>query len=56
VLGLDASAGTQGHLTLLFDLVQSGYAAIDNLSIVASEAADVVDRNTNGVPDDQECH
>ncbi len=54
VLTLDATAVTGSAITVTFDLVQSGYAVIDNLSIVSSRAAGVVDRNNNGIPDDQE--
>jgi hypothetical protein len=52
VAALDASAATDDNVSILFDLRQSGYAAFDNLSIVASETAGVVDTDTDGVPDD----
>ena len=55
VVGLDASHATAGHLTVLFDLLQSGYAAFDNLSIVASGTAGIVDRNNDGIPDNEQC-
>jgi hypothetical protein len=42
-------------VTIAFDLLESGYAVFDNLSIVSSNAANVVDRNNNGIPDDEEC-
>jgi hypothetical protein len=55
VVSLDATGLTGSSVTVVFDLLESGYAAIDNLSIVASPARGVVDRNNNGIPDDQEC-
>jgi hypothetical protein len=54
-VGLDASHATAGHLSVVFDLLQSGYAAFDNLSIVAASASGIVDRNNDGIPDDQQC-
>jgi hypothetical protein len=54
-VGLDASHAKGSHLSVVFDLLQSGYAAFDNLSIVAAGAAGVVDRNNDGIPDDQQC-
>ncbi len=35
--GLDASSSTDGNVTLMFDLIQSGYASFDNLLIKASD-------------------
>ena len=52
VVPLDASGATDGHVSILFDLIQSGYAAFDNLSIVASNTSGIVDQDTDGVPDD----
>lgn len=52
VASLDASGATDDHVSVLFDLRQSGYAAFDNLSIVASNTAGVVDTDTDGEPDD----
>jgi hypothetical protein len=52
VVSLDASAATDGSVSILLDLVQSGYAAFDNLSIVASDSAGVIDSDTDGVADD----
>jgi hypothetical protein len=52
VAALDASAATDDFVSILFDLQQSGYAAFDNLSIVASNTAGVVDTDTDGVADD----
>src|SRR5262249_18710668 len=40
VVSLAASGSTDGHVSILFDLLQSGYAAFDNLSIVASNSVD----------------
>jgi hypothetical protein len=54
-VSLDATSATGQALTIVFDLQQSGYAAFDNLSIVAAESAGVVDSNNDGVPDDQQC-
>lgn len=34
--GLDATGSTDGNVTLMFDLIQSGYASFDNLLITAS--------------------
>jgi len=55
LVALDATRASGSSVTVVFDLLQSGYAAFDNLSIVSSNAANVVDRNNNGVPDDEEC-
>lgn len=52
VVSLDATQAATSHVSVVFDLLQSGYAAFDNLSIVASGATDVVDRNNDGIPDD----
>jgi hypothetical protein len=37
VAALDASGATNGRVTLVFDLIQSGYASFDNLVVVASD-------------------
>jgi len=37
--GLDASGSTDGNVTIMFDLIQGGYAAFDNLLITASNIA-----------------
>jgi hypothetical protein len=55
VVSLDATAVTGSALTVVFDLTQSGYGAFDNLSIVAADSAGVVDRNNDGIADDQQC-
>lgn len=52
VVSLDASQATTARVSVVFDLTQSGYAAFDNLSIVASSQAGIVDRNNDGVADD----
>jgi hypothetical protein len=52
VVALDAQQATDDFVSILFDLEQSGYAAFDNLSIVASDTPGVVDSDTDGVPDD----
>ncbi|MDX2024248.1 MAG: hypothetical protein SF187_28660 [Deltaproteobacteria bacterium] len=52
VVSLDASQATTARVSVVFDLLQSGYAAFDNLSIVASAKAGVVDENNDGIPDD----
>src|SRR6185369_9694838 len=49
---LDATNATDNHVSLVFDLTQSGYATFDDLSIVASDDPDVVDEDLDGVPDD----
>lgn len=49
---LDASAATTGTVTVVFDLIASGYAAFDNLSIIAADETGIGDRDTDGVPDD----
>lgn len=55
VVPLDASSATSGNVTVVFDLLEGGYAAIDNLSIVASTEKGVVDADNNGVADDTQC-
>jgi hypothetical protein len=54
VVSLATSGATDGHVSILFDLLESGYAAFDNLSIVASNTTGIVDHDTDGVPDDQD--
>jgi Thrombospondin type 3 repeat len=54
VVSLATSGSTDGHVSILFDLLESGYAAFDNLSIVASNDTGVVDQDNDGVPDDQD--
>jgi len=52
VVTLATAGTTDGNVSILFDLQQSGYAAFDNLSIVASDTPGVVDQDNDGVPDD----
>jgi hypothetical protein len=52
VASLDASGATDDFVSVLFDLTQSGYAAFDNLSIVASDEGGIVDTDLDGVADD----
>jgi hypothetical protein len=54
VVALDASGSTDGTVSIVFDLLQSGYGAFDNLSIVASDTVGVVDQDNDGVPDDED--
>ena len=54
VVSLATAGSTDGHVSIVFDLLESGYAAFDNLSIVASNTTGVVDQDTDGVPDDQD--
>ena len=54
VVSFAVSGSTDGHVSILFDLLESGYAAFDNLSIVASNTPAVVDQDNDGVPDDQD--
>jgi hypothetical protein len=52
VAALDASGATDDFVSIVFDLQASGYAAFDNLSIVASQEEGVVDADLDGEPDD----
>jgi hypothetical protein len=54
VVSFAVSGSTDGHVSILFDLLESGYAAFDNLSIVASNTTGVVDQDNDGVPDDRD--
>jgi hypothetical protein len=54
VVSLATSGSTDGHVSILFDLLESGYAAFDNLSIVASNTTGIVDQDNDDVPDDQD--
>jgi thrombospondin 2/3/4/5 len=50
-----ATAGsTDGRVSLVFDLLTSGYAAFDNVAIVSSDTASVEDGDLDGVPDDSD--
>ena len=53
-VALDAIQATTGTVTIVFDLLQSGYAVFDNLSVTAANEQGVVDRDTDGVPDDRD--
>jgi hypothetical protein len=53
-VNLDASAATVGPVTVVFNLLQSGYASFDNVSIVASNTAGIVDRDNDTIADDQD--
>jgi hypothetical protein len=55
IVSLDASGATGDYITVLFDLEQSGYGVFDNLSIVSANTQDVVDRNNDGVIDENDC-
>ena len=52
VASLDASGATDDFVSVLLDLTQSGYAAFDNLSIVASDEGGIVDTDLDGIADD----
>jgi len=52
IVTLDADGATDDFVSVLFDLAQSGYAAFDNLSIVASDTIGIVDSDVDGVADD----
>ncbi|HYC56213.1 MAG TPA: thrombospondin type 3 repeat-containing protein [Candidatus Binatia bacterium] len=51
---LDASGATDDHVSVLFDVIQSGYLAFDNLSIVAADEGGIVDTDTDGIADDED--
>jgi hypothetical protein len=48
---LDTRSSSKPDWSGVFDLKQSGYAAFDNLSIVSSDQAGLIDRNNDGIPD-----
>jgi hypothetical protein len=52
IASLDASGATDDFVSIVFDLTQSGYAAFDNLSIVAAETGGIVDADVDGIADD----
>jgi hypothetical protein len=52
LVSLDATKATTSRVSVVFDLLESGYAAFDNLSIVSSTKPSVVDQNNDGIPDD----
>jgi len=49
IAGLDASASTDGNVSMVIDLRQSGYAAFDNLVVVASDTEGSLE--TSSVPE-----
>jgi hypothetical protein len=51
---LDAKDATDGHVSIVFDLEQSGYATFDDLSIVASEDPETIDQDLDTIPDDSD--
>jgi hypothetical protein len=54
VAGLDITGATDGTVTVIFDLTQSGYAAFDNLTITASTEEGIVDSDLDGIADDSD--
>jgi Thrombospondin type 3 repeat len=54
VVSLSTAGTTDGTVTVVFDLLEGGYSVFDNLSITASRTANVVDRDLDGVPDDED--
>jgi len=49
---LSTAGSSDGHVSLVFDLRESGYATFDNLSIAAAEVAGVEDVDVDAVADD----
>jgi hypothetical protein len=54
VASLDTDGATDNHVSVVFDVIQSGYLAFDNLSIVASDQSGIVDTDTDGIADDED--
>jgi hypothetical protein len=52
VAALDANGATDDHVSVLFDLKQSGYAAFDNIRITASDEDATLDTDGDEVADD----
>jgi MYXO-CTERM domain-containing protein len=52
VVGLSTEGTKDGKVTVVFDLLEGGYAVFDNLSITASMASKVVDLDLDHVADD----
>lgn len=52
VFGLSTAGSRNGKVTIVFDLLEGGYAVFDNLSITASVDENVVDLDLDGIPDD----
>ena len=51
---LDSSSSTDGWISVKFDLLQSGYAAFDELSITSSTEDDIIDTDLDEVADDED--
>jgi len=51
LVALDASQSTNGNVTLRIDLLQGGYAALDNFLIASSDTPGDVGGNPNPVPE-----
>jgi hypothetical protein len=54
VVSLKTEGSQNGKVAVVFDLLEGGYAVFDNLTIVASQSENVVDRDLDGVPDDED--
>lgn len=54
IASLDSDGATGDYVSVVFDVIQSGYLAFDNLSIVASAQGGIVDSDTDGIADDQD--
>jgi len=54
IASLSTEGTREGTVTVVFDLLEGGYAVFDNLSITASRANNVVDLDLDGVPDDED--
>jgi hypothetical protein len=54
VVSLSTEGSLEGTVTVVFDLIEGGYAVFDNLSITASRSSNVVDLDLDGVPDDED--
>ena len=52
VVGLTTEGTKDGKVTIVFDLLEGGYAVFDNLSITASMSSKVVDLDLDNVADD----
>lgn len=49
---LKTAGSTDGHVSVVFDLLDSGYAAFDNLAITAADVPNVEDEDVDTVTDD----
>jgi MYXO-CTERM domain-containing protein len=54
LLGLSTKGSRDGRITIVFDLIDSGYAVFDNLSITASMQSKVIDLDLDGKVDNQD--